>query len=87
MEKRKEKKEKVQSRNKKIKKRSEYVLRLFSEMVSVIIELKMARTYVPGDFSVAITGNVEGKIGSKKISVVVSGIMEGSRNGKDDMNE
>lgn len=54
------------------RKRSEYVLRLFSEMVSNSCEEKGKN--VPGPLS----GSVEGKIGSKKISVVTSGIMEGS---------
>lgn len=59
------------------KKRSEYVLRLFSESVSVTLVMKTANN-VPADFSVAFTGNVDGKIGSKTLSVVASGIMEGS---------
>lgn len=33
---------------------------------------------VPGDLSVALTGKVQGKIGSRKLSVVVSGVMERS---------
>lgn len=58
--------------------RSEYVLRLFSEMGSGDENAED----IPGDFSVAFTGNVEGKMGSEMLSVVVSGIMEGSEMGK-----
>lgn len=61
------------------RKRSEYVLQLLSKMVSEMgYSCNEHGKDVPGDFSVALTGNVEGNIGSSKLSVVVSGVMEGS---------